>query len=114
MRVLNFSSLGWFSFSSAVNSCYQLLTADDSCYEKNLNGVFIYSLNVISVPNLSSAGCLGARLESVTYRHTDARTHRQTPGEYSANSGPAGLVPGPELSNFKGNLEFIVGHSGSL
>ena len=26
--------------------------------------------------------------------------HRRTPGEYSANSGPAWLVPGPELSNY--------------
>ena len=31
--VPNFSSLGWFSFSSAVNSCYQLLTADDSWWK---------------------------------------------------------------------------------
>ena len=30
---------------------------------------------------------------------TDGRTHGRTPGEYSANSGPAGLVPGPEFSN---------------
>ena len=29
------------------------------------------------------------------HAHTDARK----PGEYSANSGPARLVPGPELSN---------------
>ena len=45
------------------------------------------------MPNLSFAGCLGARLESVM------KDARQTPGEYSANSGPARLVPGPELSN---------------
>ena len=32
--VPNFSSLGWFSFLSAVNSCWQLLTADDSCHKK--------------------------------------------------------------------------------
>ena len=31
----NFSSLGWFLFSSAFDGCYQLLTADDSCHEKN-------------------------------------------------------------------------------
>ena len=30
--VPNFRSLGWFSFSSAVNSFWQLLTADDSCH----------------------------------------------------------------------------------
>ena len=47
----------------------------------------------MSVPNLSCAGCLGARLESVT------PDTQQTPGENSANSGPARLVPGPELSN---------------
>ena len=64
--VRNFSSLGWFSFSSAVNSCYLLLTADDSCHLKKLNGIYIYSLNVMSVPTLSCAGCLWARLESVT------------------------------------------------
>ena len=63
---LNFSSLAWFSFSSAVNSCYQLLTADDSCYEKKLNGIFIYPLKLIFVPNFSSLGCLGAWPESVT------------------------------------------------
>ena len=33
--VPNLSSLGWFSFLSAVNSCWQLLTADDSCHKKN-------------------------------------------------------------------------------
>ena len=55
----------------------------------------------MSVPNLSSAGCLGAQLESVTYVRTDVRTHARRPGEYNANSGPAGLVPGPELSNLK-------------
>ena len=33
-------------------------------------------------------------------RECDAnRMDGQTPGENSANSGPAGLVPGPELSN---------------
>ena len=53
----------------------------------------------MSVPNLSSAACLGARLESVMYRQTHACTYRQTPGEYSANSGPDRLVPGSELSN---------------
>ena len=100
--VPNFSSLGWFSFLSAVNSCWQLLTADDSCHKKSLNGIFIYPLKLIPVPNFNSPGCLGARLESVTYvqtqARTDARTHRQTPGEYSANSGPAWQVPGPEFS----------------
>ena len=97
--VPNFSSLGWFSFLSAVNSCWQLLTADDSCHKKSLNGIFIYPLKLIPVPNFSSPGCLGAQLESVTHGRTDARTYGRTPGEYSANSGPAGLVPGPELSN---------------
>ena len=31
--VPNFSSLAWFSFSSAVNSCHQLLTAVDSWWQ---------------------------------------------------------------------------------
>ena len=94
----NFSSLGWFSFSSVVNSFWQLLTADDSCYGKRLDEIFIYSLNLMYVPNLSSAACFGARLESVKpdARQTDAQ---QTPGEYSANSGPARLVQVPELNN---------------
>ena len=39
---------------------------------------------------------------------TDARTDGRTPGEYSANSGPAGLVPGPELSNYVENF-FVEG-----
>ena len=29
----NFSSVGWFSFSSVVNSCYQLLTAVDNWWQ---------------------------------------------------------------------------------
>ena len=70
--VLNFSSLGWFSFSSAVNSCYQLLTA----VTKKMNGIFIYPLKLILVPNFSSPGCLGARLESVTDTCTYGHTHR--------------------------------------
>ena len=73
-----FSSLGWFSFSSAVNSCWQLLTANDSCCKKK-NGIFIYPLNVIYVPNFSSVGCLGTELE--------------------CDSISAELVHGPELSN---------------
>ena len=62
-----------FTFISLC-SCYQLLTGDDNCYEKKSNGIFIYSLHVIFVPKLSSVGCLGARLESVT----DGQTHAQT------------------------------------
>ena len=38
--VPNFSSLNWFSFSSTVFRCWQLLTADDSCYEKKFNWNF--------------------------------------------------------------------------
>ena len=77
--VPNFSSPGWFSFSSIVIRCYQLLTADDNCHEKKFNGIFIYSLKLIPVPNFSSPGCLGAQLESVTPdRRTDRRTDRQT------------------------------------
>ena len=71
--------------------------------EENLNRYFMYSLNEKSVPNLSSAGCLGVWLESVTHAQTDRcadrPTHRHIQGENRANSGPAGLVPGPELSN---------------
>ena len=53
MPVPNFSSLGWFSFLSAVNSCWQLMTA---VTKKNLNGIFIYPLKLIPVPNFSSLG----------------------------------------------------------
>ena len=71
--------------------------------KKSLNGIFIYPLKLIPVPNFSCPVCLGAQLESVTDARTDVQTDRQTPGENSANSGPAGLVPGPELSNKNNN-----------
>ena len=61
--------------------------------------MFIYFLNVMSVPNLSSVGCLRARLESVKPNRETPNT-QQTPGEYRANSHPALLVPGPELTNW--------------
>ena len=51
-----FSSPCWFSFSSTVISCHQLLTADDSWYEKKLIGIFMYTLKLILVPNFSSLG----------------------------------------------------------
>ena len=54
--VPNFSSLGWFLFSSDVNSCWMLLTADDSCHKQNLNGIFTYPLKLIPAPNFSSLG----------------------------------------------------------
>ena len=57
--VPNFSSLDWFSLSSAVNSSLLLLwllTIDNSCYENSFNGIFIYILKVISVPNFNSLG----------------------------------------------------------
>ena len=50
----NFSSLGWFLYSSAFDSCYQLLTANDSSYEKKLTRIFIYTLKLILVLNFSS------------------------------------------------------------
>ena len=52
----NFSSLGWFSFSSNVISCWQLLTADGSFYEIKLSSVFIHTLKVICMPNFCSVG----------------------------------------------------------
>ena len=64
--------------------------------KEKINGIFVYSLNVMSVPNLSFAGSLGAQLESVMH---NAQTDRGRPGEYSADSSPARLVLGPELSN---------------
>ena len=63
-----FSLIGWLgaelaSVSSAVNSLWQLLTTDDNCYEKKLNGIFIYTIQPIFVPNLSSLGWFWALLE---------------------------------------------------
>ena len=55
--VPNFSSLAWFSFSWAVKAlicCWQLLTVDDSWYEKISTGIFMYTLKLIIVPNFSS------------------------------------------------------------
>ena len=49
---------------------------------------------------------LGAQLESVTDVRTDLQTDVQTPGENSANSGPAGLVPRLELSNYHFKLGY--------
>ena len=43
----------------------------DSCYKKKLDWIFIYPLNVIFVPKLSSVACLGAQLESVADGRTD-------------------------------------------
>ena len=37
-------------------SCHQLSIAVDSCHEKNINGIFIYTLKLICVPNFSSLG----------------------------------------------------------
>ena len=54
--VPNFNSLGWFLFLSAVNSCWQIFTANDSCHKQNLNGIIIYPLKLIPVPNFSSLG----------------------------------------------------------
>ena len=57
----NFSSLSWFSFSSTVISCHQLLTAVESWWQliwkKKLTGIFMYTLKLIPVPNFSSLGC---------------------------------------------------------
>ena len=47
-----FGSWGWFSFSSAVNRHWQLLTAAT----KKMNGIFIYPLKMIPVLNFSSLG----------------------------------------------------------
>ena len=61
-------------------SCQQLLTAVDSWWQLSqifFDGIFIYPLKLILVPNFSSSGCLGAQLESVTYGRTDVRTDRR-------------------------------------
>ena len=61
--------------------------------KKNLNGIFIYPLKLIPVPNFSSPGCLGAQLESVT------QLDGQTP-DTRAKPDSVLLVLGPELSNY--------------
>ena len=53
-------------------------------YVKNLNEIFIYPLNIIHVPNLSSVGCFEAELESVA--PPDAG---RMPGETKANPSTA-------------------------
>ena len=53
-------------------------------YVKNLNEIFIYPLNIIHVPNLSSVGCFEAELESLT--PPDAG---RMPGETKANPSTA-------------------------
>ena len=35
-------------------NCYQLLTADESCYEKNSTEIFMYTIKFILGPNFSS------------------------------------------------------------
>ena len=44
----------FYQLSTAVISCWRLLTADDSCYEKNFTGIFMYTLKLILVLNFSS------------------------------------------------------------
>ena len=39
----NFSSIGWFLFSSTFISCHQLLTANDSLYEKKYWNFFVHT-----------------------------------------------------------------------
>ena len=46
----------FYQLSTAVISCQQLLTADDSCQVKNLNVISICTLKVTCVPNSSSLG----------------------------------------------------------
>ena len=38
------------------NSCKQLLSADDRCYEKKFNEIFMYVLKIMCMPNISSLG----------------------------------------------------------
>ena len=42
IHVPNYSSLGWFLFLSTVLSCFQLLTADDSCYDRKKSDWNLY------------------------------------------------------------------------
>ena len=90
--VPNFSSLGWFSFSSVVNSFWQLLTADDSCHK-----FFLWDLHLppkadtcakFQLSRLlgGSARECDAQTHRRTDRRTDIQTDAQTPGEDSANS----------------------------
>ena len=55
--------------SSAVISCQQLLTADNSCYEKKLNVIFIHTPNVCCVPNFSFLGRISFSSAVISCQH---------------------------------------------
>ena len=64
--------------------------------KKKLNEIFIYPLYICAKAQL--CGLRGGPAREC-YAQIQAQTDRRTPGENRANSGLAGLVPGPELSN---------------
>ena len=87
---------------TAVISCWQLMTA----VTKKIKWYF-YLLPKCDVSAKfelwSLLGGPARECDIHTHAQTDAQTDIQTPGEYWANSGPASLVPGPELSNYYRN-----------
>ena len=94
-----------FQLSSLIFSfisCQQLLSAVDSC-----SAVENYFWHLDSHIGPKVGFFAKFQLDWLTgSRATECdgqlggQTTGQTPGEYSANSGPARLVPGPELSKF--------------
>ena len=79
-----------------------MLSAVNSCYEKKINGGS--SMHLRGYLCQSSARQVACSLIRECYGCTDARkdacTDRRTQDKNSAKSGPVGLVPGPELSNY--------------
>ena len=100
----NFLCDSCHQLSKAVNSCYQLLTAGDSCYKKKFKWDFHLLPKAKTCTKFQLSRLLGGlarEYDGRTYARTYARTHVRTPGENSANSGPAGLVPRPEFSKYE-------------
>ena len=84
--VPNLSSLGLFSFLPAVNSCYQLLTADDTVTKKfKRNFPLLPKCDVCAKFELCRL--LGGPARECD-RWTDVRTDRHMPGENRAKSPP--------------------------
>ena len=84
--VPNLSSLGLFSFLPAVNSCYQLLTADDTVTKKfKRNFPLLPKCDVCAKFELCRL--LGGPARECD-RWTDVRTDRHMPGENRAKPPP--------------------------
>ena len=77
------------------------LTTDISC-QQLLKAIEDFHLPPYAdtVAKFQLSRLLGGPARECDAAQTDRKTDRRTPDENSANSGPAWLVPGPELTNF--------------